>query len=81
LGKDPEIDTEVMYKDLQTIGIGNVEDQWKNAYFIVTEAEKLNEIRKNLWLWNKNFHVTLGFDPDDVFTKPKDKTSLIKKIS
>jgi hypothetical protein len=27
LGKDPEIDTEVMYKDLQTIGIGNVEDQ------------------------------------------------------
>lgn len=64
--------------DFKLIGLGKAEDQGNTTYFVVVESKQLDKEREKLWLPKKDFHITLWFDQKDVFTKPKDRSSLIK---
>jgi len=53
--------------DLEIKGIGTATKETNTAYFIVCESEKLSAIRSRFELPEHDFHVTLGFNPKDVF--------------
>jgi hypothetical protein len=53
--------------DLIMKGIGMATKADNNAYFIVCESDKLGAIRTRFDLPPHDFHITLGFDPKDVF--------------
>lgn len=53
--------------DLDMRGIGTVTKDTNTTYFIVCESDKLQAIRTRFELPEHDFHVTLGFNPKDVF--------------
>lgn len=53
--------------DLNMKGIGMATKADNNTYFIVCESDKLDAIRTRFDLPKHDFHVTLGFNPKDVF--------------
>ena len=59
--------------DLEIKGIGTATKETNTAYFIVCESEKLSAIRSRFELLEHDFHVTLGFNPKDVFGVAKNK--------
>ena len=63
--------------DLEMLGVGKAERDGKVAYFVVCDSSTLDEIRSSLDLPKQNFHITLGFDPKDVFGVSKSTDSLI----
>ncbi len=59
------------------LGLGKVEKADKSSYFVVAQSNDAQLIRQRFLLNNKNFHVTLGFDPDDIYNVKKDSSTLI----
>jgi len=59
------------------IGLGKASKEGKTAYFVVAESSDGQFYRQNLLLKAKDFHVTLGFKPQDVFGVSKGRDSLI----
>lgn len=64
--------------DLFTYGIGTAIDTKKQAqtWFTICENQELFLAREKLNLPKQDFHITLAFDKQDVFGKPKDRTSV-----
>lgn len=60
-------------------GIGKVAKGDKESYFVVASSPDGQFIRQKLLLKNKDFHVTLGFYPDDVYGVSKGRDTLISK--
>jgi hypothetical protein len=60
-------------------GLGRVEKDEKKSYFVVASSPDGQFIRQNLLLKNKDFHVTLGFYPEDIFGVRKARDTLINK--
>jgi hypothetical protein len=60
-------------------GLGRVENDEKKSYFVVASSADGQFIRQNLLLKNKDFHVTLGFFPDDMYGVSKGQDTLINK--
>jgi hypothetical protein len=60
-------------------GLGRVAKGGKEAYFVVVESSQAQSHRQQLELASKDFHVTLGFNPEDVFGISKGVERLIKK--
>ncbi|WP_085296785.1 hypothetical protein [Cognaticolwellia mytili] len=60
-------------------GLGKVEKDNKTSYFVVASSSDGQFMRQNLLLKNKNFHVTLGFYPNDVYGVGKGRDTLINK--
>ncbi|ARD45479.1 hypothetical protein [Colwellia sp. PAMC 21821] len=60
-------------------GIGRVENDDKKSYFVVASSPDGQFIRQKLLLKNKDFHVTLGFFPDDIYGVSKGRDTLINK--
>lgn len=60
-------------------GLGKVEKDNKTSYFVVASSSDGQFMRQNLLLKNKDFHVTLGFYPDDVYGVGKGRDTLINK--
>ncbi len=60
-------------------GLGKVEKDNKTSYFVVASSSDGQFMRQNLLLKNKDFHVTLGFYPDDVYGIGKGRDTLINK--
>lgn len=60
-------------------GLGRVENDEKNSYFVVASSADGQFIRQNLLLKNKDFHVTLGFFPADIYGVSKGQETLINK--
>ena len=53
--------------DLNMLGVGSAKKETNAAYFIVCESDKLDAIRIRFGLPKQDFHVTIGFNPKDVF--------------
>lgn len=53
--------------DLELLGIGSATRNNNIAYFIVCNSEKLDAIRTRYNLPKHDFHITIGFNPRDVF--------------
>ena len=59
-------------------GLGRVILNEKTTYFVVAQSSQATNYRQNLVLSNKDFHVTLGFSPSDIYGVNKGIASLIK---
>lgn len=59
-------------------GLGKAAKDGKTAYFVVASSSDGQYYRQKLRLQPKDFHVTLGFKPTDVFGVSKARDSLIK---
>lgn len=59
-------------------GVGRAHDEAKNceAHFIVLECPQLDKLRESIGLPKRDLHITIGFDCKDVFTRPKDESSV-----
>jgi len=59
------------------LGLGSVEQDSKKTFFVVAQSNDAQLIRQRLLLPSKDFHVTLGFNPSDIYGVKKDKTTLL----
>lgn len=60
------------------LGLGKVERDNKKTFFIVAQSREGQLIRQQLLLKKKDFHITLGFNPSDIYGVTKDSSTLIK---
>lgn len=74
LNKDIEFGEKL---SVSLLGLGRVEKDDKATYFVVAKSPQAQFFRQKLTLKSKDFHVTLGFKPQDVFGVSKNETSLI----
>jgi hypothetical protein len=59
--------------DLEMRGVGTATKSGSTTYFIVCKSDKLEAIRSRYDIPKFDFHVTLAFNPKDVFGVPKNK--------
>lgn len=59
-------------------GLGRVIVEDKVTYFVVAQSSQADIFRQKWVLTRKDFHVTLGFNPDDIYGVSKGVESLIK---
>lgn len=62
-------------------GLGLVQDQENSShqsYFVVVSSPQGQKYRQQQALKNKDFHVTLGFAPQDIYTMSKGSERLIQ---
>lgn len=59
--------------DLEMLGVGTATKETNQTYFVVCNSEKLDAIRNRFNLPKHDFHITIGFNPKDVFGVPKNK--------
>lgn len=59
--------------DLEMLGVGTATKETNQTYFVVCNSEKLDAIRNRFNLPKQDFHITIGFNPKDVFGVPKNK--------
>jgi|ETNvirnome_6_100_1030635.scaffolds.fasta_scaffold08526_4 hypothetical protein len=60
-------------------GVGVVEDEDNAAYFVVVDWPEMQNVRHNIGLDDKDFHVTLGFKIKDIHGVSKDDSTLINE--
>ena len=69
--------------EFQVKGLGRVFKEQSKAkeqartYFVVLTSPQADELRKTLGLAPKDFHITLGFSPSDIFGVRKDESTLV----
>lgn len=59
------------------LGLAKVEQDNKKTFFIVTQSSDAQLIRQRFLLQPKDFHVTLGFNPTDIYGVKKDLSTLL----
>jgi hypothetical protein len=59
------------------LGLGKVEQDDKATFFVVAQSSNAQLIRQQFLLPAKDFHVTLGFSPNDIYGVKKDSSTLI----
>jgi len=59
-------------------GLARVNVKDKTTYFVVAQSSQATLFRQSLALNNKDFHVTLGFNPTDIYGVNKGIEALIK---
>ncbi len=59
------------------LGLGKVKKNNKETFFVVAQSSDAQLIRQRFLLKNKDFHVTLGFSPSDIYGVKKDTSTLI----
>lgn len=63
--------------EVDLIGLGGAQIGRDKAYFVVAECPTGDVMRQKLKLGKKDFHVTLGFEKNDVHDVKKDRSSLM----
>ena len=58
-------------------GLGKVEQEETISYFVVAQSADAQLIRQRFILPTKDFHITLGFNPNDIYGVKKDLSTLI----
>ncbi|WP_019026463.1 hypothetical protein [Colwellia piezophila] len=59
-------------------GLGRVKQGNKTTYFVVGQSLEVASYRQKLALTKKDFHVTLGFYPSDIYGVDKSASALIE---
>jgi len=60
------------------LGLGTVKQNDKETFFVVAQSDNGQLIRQQFLLKKKDFHITLGFKPNDIYGVTKDRSTLIK---
>jgi len=66
--------------DIELSGIGKTQDAENICYYIIVQSDQLQNFRKKLDLGPAHFHITLGFNKNDVHNASKSKETIIKKV-
>ena len=75
---NPSTNTNVLsHLQVTLLGLGKAETLDKSSYFVVAQSSDAQLIRQRFLLSHKDFHVTLGFEPSDIYGVKKDSTTLI----
>lgn len=61
------------------LGLGKVALDEKQTFFIVAQSSDAQLLRQQLLLKDKDFHITLGFNPSDIYGVKKDSSTLIEE--
>ncbi len=61
------------------LGLGRVSNETKLTYFVVVNSSEATFYRQKLALSAKDFHITLGFDPSDIYNMRKGIGTLIEE--
>lgn len=59
------------------LGLAKVEQGSNKTFFVVAQSSDAQLIRQDFLLQAKDFHVTLGFNPNDIYGVKKDSSTLI----
>lgn len=59
------------------LGLGKVEQENKTTFFVVAQSADAQLIRQRFILPTKDFHITLGFNPSDIYDVNKGRSTLI----
>jgi len=62
----------------QLKGLGKASKDNKTTYFVVAQSPEAQLYRQTLILNHKDFHVTLGFNPSDIYDVSKGTERIIK---
>lgn len=65
--------------EVTLLGLGKVEKAEQSTYFVVAQSHSGQLIRQRFLLKAKDFHVTLGFSPSDIYGVRKNKSTLIEQ--
>lgn len=60
------------------VGLGRISKDDAETWFTVVRSPHAEYLRKNVGLPYKDFHITLGFTPHDIYDRPKDMTTLVE---
>ena len=63
--------------NVSLLGLGKVEQDDKITFFVVVQSADAQLIRQRFILSAKDFHITLGFNPSDIYGVKKDRSTLI----
>ena len=58
-------------------GLGKVKQDNLSSFFVVAQSADAQLIRQRFLLPVKDFHITLGFNPSDIYGVKKDRSTLI----
>ena len=64
----------------QPVGIGRVENSSDQAIFVVVRWPELQQLRSRFGLGEKDAHITLGFDAEDVHDMLKDESTIFDEV-
>lgn len=64
--------------ELNLLGLGCAKNGKNEAFYIVVSCIAASNLRKDLNLESRDFHITLGFYPKDVYDQSKDQSTLIE---
>lgn len=59
------------------LGLGKVVQGSKTSFFVVAQSADAQLIRQQFILPTKDFHITLGFNPSDIYGVKKDQSTLV----
>lgn len=59
------------------LGLGKVEQNNKVSFYVVAQSADAQLIRQRFLLPLKDFHITLGFNPSDIYGVTKDSSTLL----
>ena len=62
--------------ECELAGLGCARNARSEAWFIVVRSPAAQMLRTQWGASIKDFHITLGFDPEDVHDQPKDESSI-----
>jgi len=59
------------------LGLGKVAQDNKISFFVVAKSADAQLLRQRFILPTKDFHITLGFNPGDIYGVKKDRSTLV----
>jgi len=77
--KEIDYKNEIIDDELFILGLGRVEKDNNDVYYLVVHCNYFNKIRSLYKLKKKNYHITLGFKFIDIHNVNKDLNSIIEK--
>lgn len=66
--------------DFTMRGVGKITDGNREAWFVVCSSPSTDQWRASLSLPPKDYHITLGFDEKDIFTAPKNESTIVNPL-
>lgn len=66
--------------NIELIGIGSVIKYKDETYFVICQSEDLQNIRENLKLPPRDFHITIAFKREDIHSVKKDLSTLVSPL-
>ena len=65
--------------EVTLVGIGRQANDVTETYYVVVESTQAQDFRRRLGLPPRDLHITLGYDPSDIYDMPKGLNTLVSR--